>query len=72
MVNDDINIYNEKHYSLSISVRDLTGQQVIYRNNTRDQLIMLPAARLSPGIYLLHITDLQTRKMITQKLVKAQ
>ena len=67
---DHVNIYNEKQYRLTISVTEITGQQVIYLNNTRDQLITLPAGRLSRGIYLLHITDLQTRKMITRKLVK--
>jgi hypothetical protein len=67
---DHINIQNEKQYRLAISVTEITGQQVINLNNTRDQLITLPAGRLSRGIYFLHITDLQTRKMITRKLVK--
>jgi hypothetical protein len=46
---DHINIYNEKQYQLTISVTEITGQQIIYLNNTRDQLTTLPAGTLSRG-----------------------
>jgi photosystem II stability/assembly factor-like uncharacterized protein len=71
-VYDRIHIDNENRYRLGISVTDITGQQVIHLNQTREQLISLPAQKLSPGIYLLHITDLQTKRMITRKFVKLQ
>jgi photosystem II stability/assembly factor-like uncharacterized protein len=71
-IDGQINIYNQKLHNLGISVKNLAGQQVMYLHNTRQQFITMPAGKLSPGTYLVHITDLQTKKMVTRKVVKVQ